>query len=377
MATKILTEDQPLVIETIVVTIFGVPGVGKSSLSFTTDSPVNLDFDEGVKRAVKRKTAASFDTWQDAWYFIHSKDFADLNCKTLIVDTGGVMLDNYIARHVVTVDDKNGKKGGGVSLQGYGAMKEVFYTFLNDVKKRGMDVVFICHANSEKEGDVSRHFPKMTGGSYDILMAASDLVGYMETINNKRSINFNPTDRNVGKNSAQFPVITVPDYMAPGFDNFLGNLIQQAKEKMMELSEAQKASIEKIEALKVEVTAAKSLTELEQILTAAGEMTPVIKTQVNKLVEDKYVELFTLEIIEPVSTPDEANAVLKQINDGKKYLHSLQTELKKKTDTLKFVFDKEAKTFTKPAAGGKDESKKKVPATNGAQGDLLKESAQV
>jgi ribosomal-protein-alanine N-acetyltransferase len=46
--------------------IFGPPGSGKTTLAQTTDSPLTLDFDQGIHRCANRRRAYRFDAWATA-----------------------------------------------------------------------------------------------------------------------------------------------------------------------------------------------------------------------------------------------------------------------------------------------------------------------
>lgn len=45
MALRIISANEPMKVDQLVVTIYGQPGVGKTSLGFTAESPLLLDFD--------------------------------------------------------------------------------------------------------------------------------------------------------------------------------------------------------------------------------------------------------------------------------------------------------------------------------------------
>jgi hypothetical protein len=66
MALKIVRSSDPIRVERLNLVIYGPPGVGKSSLAFTADTPLLLDFDQGAHRAANRKDivrVAQWGTW--------------------------------------------------------------------------------------------------------------------------------------------------------------------------------------------------------------------------------------------------------------------------------------------------------------------------
>lgn len=241
MSFKIISETDPIETSSLIAVIYGEPGIGKTSVSFTTESPILLDFDGGLQRAVNRKTGVRVDNWEGVTALTQSKEFEDLNPQTIIVDTAGTMLDNYIADYVKRDDPKNSRRGGELSLQGYGAMKSRFQQFVNWAKTQKKNVVFIAHSDADKSGDDTQWKPKLTGGSYDILRESADLVGFMYASKNSRVINFRPSANHVGKDCAEIGVVEVPHYSAADYDTFFQDLINRTLSKMNALSEKQAA----------------------------------------------------------------------------------------------------------------------------------------
>src|SRR5690625_3193934 len=89
MSFKIISETDPIETSSLIAVIYGEPGIGKTSVSFTTGNPILIDFDGGIQRAANRKTAVRVDNWEGVNSLIASKDFEKLNPQTIIVDTAG------------------------------------------------------------------------------------------------------------------------------------------------------------------------------------------------------------------------------------------------------------------------------------------------
>ena len=348
MSVRVIREDEPLGVDTLVVVIYGEPGIGKTSLSFTAENPLLEDYDDGLKRSVGRKTAVKFDKWADAVEFHKGKDFAALHPDTLIFDTGGTLLDNFIAQYVITVDPKNSRSGGELSLQGYGALKSVFKQFVAEMKAQKINLLFVCHTESFKDGDNQKFRPKMTGGSYDILLAEADMVGYMESRSNKRTISFSPTDRTIGKNTAEFPLIEVPHYTAVEYQGFMGRLISQTKEKMMAINEAQAEAISKVQRYREAIGECTELDEMATIHATIEELSPMYRLQLLAVFEPAYFALWN-EQINKVTNAKQAIDILPAINQTPKaFLGKLQRVLWDRCKPLGIEYDKEKKIFMDP-----------------------------
>jgi len=62
--------------------------------------------------------------------------------------------------------------------------------------------VLIAHDKEEGDADSKSVRPDITGGSYSEVMKVSDFVGYLAMSGKTRVLDFNPTDKWVGKNPA-------------------------------------------------------------------------------------------------------------------------------------------------------------------------------
>jgi len=291
MPIQIIRPDEPMTIDNIVVVIFGEPGMRKTSLAYTSEDPFLFDYDNGSHRAVGRKTTARLMKWEETNEGLSQIEKGELGFKpkTLIIDTAGTMLDDYIAAYVKKQDFKNSKSGGELSLSGYGALKTVFNQFLSRVRSLKMDLVFVCHSEQFKDGDDVKHRPKMTGGSYDVLISKADLVGYMESKNNESTLDFNPTDRHIGKNTAEFDILQVPHYQDPSFSTLMSNIIRDTKEKIQSKSEEQEKAIELLATHRQTIDNMSKPDEAREVYQEVQKMSPIYRDQLVTLLERKYL----------------------------------------------------------------------------------------
>lgn len=250
---KFINKTESVKAETLNSLIYGEPGIGKTSLAFTSEKPLLIDFDGGLQRACYRLDSVRVETWEDVIELQKSKELIELQPKTLIIDTVGAMLDNYIADYVKKIDPKNARRGGELSLQGYGAMKNVFKQFMDWAKSSKINLIFIAHHTEQIEGDNIKFIPKVTGGSADILRQTMDLIGYIESYQNKRVISFTPTDRHIGKDCAQIGRLEIPEYQKTEYSEFFESLINKTLDSMNNLSKNQAEIIEKIKEYKKKV----------------------------------------------------------------------------------------------------------------------------
>jgi ATP-dependent Lon protease len=225
--------------------LYGVPGCGKTSLAATADKPILVDCDRGADRAIKRPDVSVASKWDDI--LADEPMFADY--KTVIIDTAKACLDDFLMVYVCERDYKLRTN----KLKAYGAIADEFKAFVSRLRSLNVDLVIISHAKEDKDGDTTKFSPDVTGGSKDLLLRMADEVGFITTVNNRRTIHWEPTDRTIGKNVARLPVTQIPDAETPEFDGFLNRIISQVRNSIQSRTEEQRKAIETVERLKTDI----------------------------------------------------------------------------------------------------------------------------
>lgn len=320
---QLIEADEAIKVKNIMVVLYGEPNTTKSSTGFTAENPILLDFDKGVHRAVGRKLVVKFKTWEEVQQFTASGIIKDRGIKTLIIDTAGVMMDDFIALFAMKQNPVNQQKGGGLSLKGFGAIKDVYSKFQAECETFEVDLVLLCHSTDQQEGDSVKKRPKMTGGSYDILKQKADLMGFMEMQNNKPVLIFSPTDRNVGKNAPGFPVLEIPHFTDPKFKTFLADIITKTKEHLNAMSEDQRIAVQKIETLNLQISDAVDITDLGDIEIEIATLSKPIQLQISKLYNEKYAVLWIDKFVKDKTTIEEFNEMVTMVNKLSKDLQKL------------------------------------------------------
>lgn len=240
MPLRILKAADPIKVERLNLAIYGAPGLGKTSLAFTADSPLLLDFDRGAHRAANRKDTVPVGSWGDVVDMSES-DLAPY--KTIVVDTAGRALD-VLAADIIRRNPKAGR-GGALTLQGYGTLKAEFVSWLKSVNGFGKDVILIAHMDEQRNGDDVIERLDVQGGSKGEIYKAADAMGRIVVRDGKRWLNFSPTDTAFGKNPGQLEPMEVPrPELAP---DFLAGVIAQIKDKLNAMTEEQAAAQAELE----------------------------------------------------------------------------------------------------------------------------------
>lgn len=194
--------------------VYGQAGMGKTTLALSAPSALLLDFDNGVKRVNNAHLDDSIgivqiQNWQEVVQLL-TQEQADLQpFETIVVDTIGKMMDFIIAYRCA---------GRNPRLQDWGTINNDFKWFVASLSQLNKHIIFVAHRDSRKEGDDTVFIPALREKNYNSIVTELDLLGYVEMKNEngfqKRTITFDPTSRNDGKNTCQLPgVMVIPNIL--------------------------------------------------------------------------------------------------------------------------------------------------------------------
>lgn len=264
MTLKIIRAADPVKVDRLNVVIYAAPGLGKTSLAFTAEKPLLLDFDNGSYRAANRKDAVVVSQWSDV-SDITAEDLSAF--KTVVVDTAGRALDALTA-DIIRLNPKHGR-GGALTLQGYGELKSRFGAFLKLLNSFGKDVVLVAHMDEQRSGDDVLERLDVQGGSKGEIYKAADAMGRIAIVNGQRWLRFSPTDAAFGKNPGRLDPLAIPAVDSPEFDGFLGRVIETIKDRLNELSEAQQQAMAAMAAFRTDVLNAETAADINKLMTRA------------------------------------------------------------------------------------------------------------
>lgn len=248
--------------------VYGQAGTGKSTLALSTPAPLLLDFDNGVKRVnmahLDGVDIVQVASWQDVKQVLQ-EDLSDY--RTIVVDTVGKMMDFIITYKCGTRQPQ---------IKDWANINAEFSWMTRTLSSMDKNVVFVAHRDTRKEGDETVFIPSLREKSYNSIVTELDLLGYLEMRNEdgvqKRTITFDPTSRNDGKNTCNLPgIMVVPNIIdkegnpTAKNDFFTARVIApylamlQRKKEMWDEYEAVVAEIK--DAVEREVTDARSANE--------------------------------------------------------------------------------------------------------------------
>lgn len=217
----------------IIMIISGLPGVGKTSLALSAPDVLLIDADEGLARVnpAHRKDASVCKTFAEIKEDIA---YAKGHYKTIAVDTGGALVD-MLKQHVIDHPDEfsgGAKKSGGISLQGFGYVKQLFLDFSADLR-RNFNVIYIFHESMDKQNDGVFYNLVCEGAARTLVYQPADLAAHLFIQNGKRVLGFTPTEEYSAKSAYGIKgLVTVPELKEGDPNDFLTKLFDKIRENL-------------------------------------------------------------------------------------------------------------------------------------------------
>lgn len=223
----------------VVMLVYGVPGVGKTSLSNTAENPVLVDCDRGADRAVLRKDTLVCSKWED----ITAEKETFKQYKTVIIDTAKACLDDFLCDYAMRVDDASKKN----KLKMFGYVGDEFKKFVAYLRSIGVDLIILAHAAEDKDGDDRIFYPSVTGQSKDLVQRIADQIGFLSYgADNSRVLRFQKDHRIVAKDTARLGNIIIPDANDPAYQTAMARIIAATKTRIQERTNAQNEALSAI-----------------------------------------------------------------------------------------------------------------------------------
>jgi hypothetical protein len=283
---RIIRSTEAIAVAHPVFMIFGQPGIGKSSLGYSTTDPLLLDFDNGAHRAANRRDTLQIGTWADVTELTDHAD-ALAPYQTIVVDTVG-RCEDLMSTDIIAGNPKLGRDGN-LSLQGYGALKARFRLWVAQLRTFGKDVVLLAHDKEDGDADTRSVRPDITGGSYAEVMKISDCVGYCYMAGKNRVLDFNPTERWIGKNPAGWAPFTVPPIAKA--TTFLADRITEARAALGALSDASSKVAVQVDEWRAAIAAYTTADEVNKAIGEMLKLSPILAPQIKRLLMDRATAL--------------------------------------------------------------------------------------
>jgi hypothetical protein len=175
------------------------------------------------------------ENYQQVLDLLNSGELDGFN--TIVIDTLGKLVD-CMGEYVAKNNPKYRQSNGQLTQQGWGQIKIEFRALIKLINGKNKSVIFVAHESEEKEGDVTKKRPDVSGSARKDIVKELDFMGYMEMSGNKRTISFSPSSAYYAKNSMGLDaVIEVPGIQAA--NSFIRDIVVSAIRTRREQDEAQ------------------------------------------------------------------------------------------------------------------------------------------
>jgi hypothetical protein len=216
--------------------------------------------------------------------------------KTIVIDTAGALID-YIKDFAVRTDAKASKSSGGISLQGFGIVKQEFLRLSNELRKK-FNVIYLFHEQMEKNNEDIFYSIICEGAAKTLVYQPADLAAHLFIQNGERYLGFTPTAQYTAKAAYGIKgLVKVPELPEGTPNTFLAQLFATVRTNLEKESEAlsgEKAKYEKamadglqfislLEKPEEALGCAGTIKELDHALTSEKELKAAFNERLKEL----------------------------------------------------------------------------------------------
>lgn len=168
---------------TVMMMVYGLGGVGKTTFASSFPKPLLLDFENGAKYFKERGInidVSVLKTW------LTDEDKKQLGAsiakyETIIVDPIGEAMEKLINGDSVK-GAKYRQSGGDLTMAGWGEVKKQMRNFIKWLRDTGKNVVIVAHVGEKMDEETMVKRPLIATKLSEELIAMVDIVGYMQVI---------------------------------------------------------------------------------------------------------------------------------------------------------------------------------------------------
>jgi len=277
---RIIEATERIIVEHPIFLLFGQPGVGKTSLGFSAENAILLNFDteSALARAVNRGRAINVLSVDELRELEQATEIL-APFSTVVIDPVGSCVD-LMAAAVIKDNPKYGRDGS-LTQQGWGVLKSRFRTWITSIRAMKKNVLFVAHHKEDKNGDTVFVRPDISGGSKDAVLRLADFVGFLFMNGKERLLDFSPTESWFGKNPARWSTFKVPP--PEKAQTFMAQLFAEGREALGKISEASASIANQVQDWQADIQTYTTAGEFNRAIPKIQPLPAIVKPQVVKL----------------------------------------------------------------------------------------------
>jgi hypothetical protein len=178
-----------------------------------------------------RKDASICTTYEEVLADLKA---AEGQYKTIVIDTCGKLIDymkDWVVRHP-EMFPKGAKTSGGISLQGFGFVKQEFIR-LSDELAQKFNVIYLFHETLTKQDEGVFYELLVEGAARTVVWQPADLGAHLFIMNGKRYLGFTPTEQYTAKAAYGIKgLVEVPELADGQPNDFLTKLFAKVRDNL-------------------------------------------------------------------------------------------------------------------------------------------------
>lgn len=166
----------------VVLMVYGMGGVGKTTFAATAPKPLIVDCENGSKYFGLRGIdvdVAKIGTWSDLEGIF---DIAKSGkYETIVIDPIGELMEKLKRFMIARADRKLVQGDGSPSMAGWGWLKDTMRSTIKTLRDSGVHLILVAHVDEKADEDRLVRRPLIATKLSDELVNMVDIVGYMIT----------------------------------------------------------------------------------------------------------------------------------------------------------------------------------------------------
>lgn len=180
---NIVKSTDPQAKPSVVMMVYGIGGVGKTTFASTAPKALLVDCENGAKyfglRGIK-VDVARIAKWEDLDGIFDIAKSGEY--QTIIIDPIGELMEKLKQYMVAKADRKLVQADGSPSMAGWGWLKDTMRKTIKILRDSGVHLILVAHVAEEKDEDRIVKRPMIMTKLSDELVNMVDIVGYMTVI---------------------------------------------------------------------------------------------------------------------------------------------------------------------------------------------------